>query len=223
MWAHFVLESILSWVFCCLFVCYNLTACVFYLQILSNLTDSTIIVMQPKMLHYNIECCFKMAAGNPLGRIYTGTQLFAFSVQGRKGNIFQRGQSHFSWFFPTVKWFFPVENSHFGRPKTNFSGFGKWKGKEKKEKKGLSSFCNFSPFHFQFSTFLFSIFRLFYSIFPCLSFPGRSTEISQSEVSGGHSAPCLLHHCFCAVCVYNMNQIKSLVGGTALTALCMIL
>ena len=49
--------------------------------------------------------------------------------QGHKRNIFQRGQNHFSWFFPDVKYFFPVENSHFGRPKTNFTGFEKWKGK----------------------------------------------------------------------------------------------
>ena len=41
------------------------------------------------------------------------------SLQRGKRNIFQRGQSHFSWFFPGVKCFFPVKNSHFGRHKTN--------------------------------------------------------------------------------------------------------
>ena len=58
-------------------------------------------------------------------------------------------------------------------------------------KKFLSSFCNFSTFNFQFSTFPFTIFLLFLSIFtpfpifPCLFFPGRSAEISRTEVSRG--------------------------------------
>ena len=82
-------------------------------------------------------------------------------IQGHnKRNIFQRGHSHFSWY---EKGSFPVENFHFGRPKTNFSGIEKWKAKKKKEV--LSSFCNFSSFHFQFSNFPFSIFLLFCSIF----------------------------------------------------------
>ena len=55
--------------------------------------------------------------------------------QGRNRHVFLRGQSHFSWFFPGVKCFFPVENSHFGRPKTNFCCFQKWKAKKKKKKK----------------------------------------------------------------------------------------
>ena len=60
----------------------------------------------------------------------------------------------------------------------------------KKKKGGLPSFCNFSTFHFQFSTFPFTIFLLFFSIFtPFPFFPGRSAEISRSEDSGGHSTP----------------------------------
>ena len=31
--------------------------------------------------------------------------------------------------------FFPEENFHFVRPKTNFSGFEKWQAKKKKKKK----------------------------------------------------------------------------------------
>ena len=66
--------------------------------------------------------------------------------------------------------FFPVENSHFGRPKTNFSGLKSEKKERRRRRrrrreKVLSSFCNFSSFHFQFSTFPFSIFLLFFSIF----------------------------------------------------------
>ena len=113
------------------------------------------------------------------------------NTQGRKRNIFQRGQSHFSCFFfvPGVRCFFPVENFHSGRPKTNFSGFEKGKEKNKtkqnkqktktnkqtnKQKKVLSSFCNFSSFHFKFSCFSVS-----FTLFSLASlFPGRSAEIS---------------------------------------------
>ena len=86
--------------------------------------------------------------------------------------------------------FFPVEHFHFGRPKTNFSGF------EKREKKVPTSFGNFSSFHFQFSTFPFTTFLLFFSIFtPFFLFslplsPGRSAEISPVRSLGG--ALCLL-------------------------------
>ena len=42
--------------------------------------------------------------------------------RGVRGIFFRGGtQSHFPDFFPGVKCFFPVENSHFGGPKTNFS------------------------------------------------------------------------------------------------------
>ena len=47
-------------------------------------------------------------------------------MQGRKCTIFQRGKVIFpDFYFPGVKCFFSVENSHFGRPKTDFSGFEK--------------------------------------------------------------------------------------------------
>ena len=111
------------------------------------------------------------------------------SVQERNRKFFLRGQRHFFWFFflPGVKCFFPVENYHFGRPKTNFNGFEKWK------KKVLSSFCNFPSFHFQLLFLQFSFFSSPpfppFPFFPCLLFPDRSVEISRSEVSGGHSAP----------------------------------
>ena len=102
--------------------------------------------------------------------------------------------------------FLPVENSHFGRPKTNFRRFQKWK---EKGKKILSSFCNFS-------TFLFSIFHLpFYNFpsfllnfhtFSLFSLPLFSRYVSKnfpvrSLGGGGALCPCLspppslLHHC----------------------------
>ena len=58
------------------------------------------------------------------------TELGAF--QGHKRHIFfWGGKVIFPDFFPSVKCFFPVENCHFGRPKTNFSDFEKWKEKKK--------------------------------------------------------------------------------------------
>ena len=64
--------------------------------------------------------------------------------QGRKEEA-----KSFSWFFS------PVENFHFGRPKTSFSGFEKWKAKKKKKKKKKEKekrkiFSSFSSFHFTF-------------------------------------------------------------------------
>ena len=78
------------------------------------------------------------------------------------------------------------------------------KQKKKKKKNSLlifyifllSSFCTFSSFHFQFSTFPFTTVLFFFSIFhpfpifPCLFFHCRSPEISWSEVSGGTLPPC---------------------------------
>ena len=61
------------------------------------------------------------------------------------GNFFEGGGGKsFFLIFSQREMFFPVENFQFGRPKTNFSGFEKWKAKKK----------NF-PF------------------FPCLIFPNR--------------------------------------------------
>ena len=75
----------------------------------------------------------------PIANLYESSHLqfpmqLIFINQGRNRTIFLRGQSHFSWFFPRRKMFFPVENFHFGRPRTNFSGFEKWKAKKKQNK-----------------------------------------------------------------------------------------
>ena len=78
------------------------------------------------------------------------------SIPGLKMNIFQRGHTHFSCFFSAL--------------------FRLFLGRK------------FPFFHFQFSPFPFFDFLLFLSVFPfypCLSFPSRSAEISQWEVSGG--------------------------------------
>ena len=135
--------------------------------------------------------------------------------QGRNRKILLRGQSHFSLFFPDVKCFFPVENFHFGWPKTNFSE--KWKAKQTKQniktkkkqtnkqtnknktkKKSSPHFVTFplSIFNFPPSLLQFSFFSSQFShLFPFLLdfFP-------RSEVSGGTLPPCpsprLLRHCW---------------------------
>ena len=123
------------------------------------------------------------------------------AMQGRNRNFFLRGQSHFSWFFPGVNSFFPVENFHFGTPKTNFHRFEKWKEEKKKKKKKKSSpHCGtFSSFHFQFSTFpftIFSIFPPFCTFFLAAFFPiGQQKFPSQKSLGGTlPPSPHLLRH-----------------------------
>ena len=85
---------------------------------------------------------------------------FIALLQGRNRKIFLRGKSHFSWFFSPA-WIFPVENFHFGRPKTNFSGFEKWEKKKKKE--GSSPhFVIFPPSIFNFPPSLLHFYLLFF-------------------------------------------------------------
>ena len=86
--------------------------------------------------------------------------------------------------------FFPGKNSHFGRLKTNFCRFQKWKAKKKKKKerkkkkkeKVLTSFYNFFYFcfKFSFSTFPFTIFLLFLSIFTPFPLPLFSRYVSKN-------------------------------------------
>ena len=103
---------------------------------------------------------------------------FVFMSRGIRGIFFRGAKSLFLIFFPGVRWvFFPVENSHFCRPKTNFSGFEKWKQKKKKNQNKFSTF----PFLF----------------FLQQKFP--------SEKWGGGGALCppalpqLLRHCSCLI------------------------
>ena len=61
------------------------------------------------------------------------TMLYVKSGLGCNNKIFLRGaKSFFLIFFRAWNAFFPVENFHFGTPKTNFSRFEKWKKKKKK-------------------------------------------------------------------------------------------
>ena len=97
------------------------------------------------------------------------------NIRGVTGTFFWRAKS-FSWFFPGVKCFFPVENSHFGRPKTNFHRFQKWKEKKKKNRSSplfiafRTSVSNFPPSLLQFSFFS-SQFSPLFPFFLCSFFP----------------------------------------------------
>ena len=84
-----------------------------------------------------------------------------------------------------------------------FLSFSKVKSKKKKKKKKggvLTSFYNFSYFQFQFSTFPFSIFFLFFSIFspfpffPCLFFPIHQQKYPGQKSLGALCPPHLLRH-----------------------------
>ena len=104
-------------------------------------------------------------------------------------------KSFFQNFFPAWN-AFPSRKFPFLVDPKQISVVWKVKSKKKKKKRVLS----FS-FHFQFSTFPFfsdfPSFLLQFPFFPFLSFPGRSAEISRSEVSGGAlcpPAPRLLRH-----------------------------
>ena len=106
---------------------------------------------------------------------------------GTNRHMFLRGQSFFLIFFPGVKCFFPVANSHFGTPKTNFRRF---KSEKKKKKKSPhlfflitfpTSISNFPPSLLQFSFFSsqffapFQFFSLpFFSRYVRKNFPVRS-------------------------------------------------
>ena len=113
----------------------------------------------------------------------------------KQENFSEEAKSFFLIFFPGVKCFFPVENFHFGRPKTNFSGFEKWEGKKKK--KGSSPhFVTFPPsiFNFPPSLLHISFFSSQFSpLFPffLLSFIPVDQQKFPNQKSLG---PCLLHH-----------------------------
>ena len=115
------------------------------------------------------------------------------------GIFFWGGKVIFPYFFPGVKCFFPVENFHFRRPKTNFSRFQKWKGK-KRSSLLLWLFLRLFPiFHLSFYNFpsflLNNIFSPFH-FFPCLFFADTSAKNFPVRSLWGHSAPpCLLCHC----------------------------
>ena len=110
--------------------------------------------------------------------------------QGCNRHSFLRGQSHFSWFFPGVKCFFPVENFPFWQPTQNkFLLFSKVK-----KKKVLTSFrafptsiSNFEPSLYNFPSFLLNFYPFPLFSFPI--FPDTSAKISRSEISGEALCP----------------------------------
>ena len=129
-----------------------------------------------------------------------------FHCRGVTGIFIWGGKGIFPDIFPRVKCFFPVKNSHFGRPKTNFHCFQKWKAKKKKKKKRPSpllitfptSISNFPPSLLPFSFFSSQFSALFHFSLPLSSryisknFPVRSLWGALCP----NMPPCLLHHCF---------------------------
>ena len=92
----------------------------------------------------------------PPGEVHQG--------RGVRGIFFRGGaKSLFMIFFPSVKCFFPSRNFHFGRPQT-ISVVSK--SKKQKQQSHLLIFILLFPFLFKVSTFPFTIFLLFFSIFP---------------------------------------------------------
>ena len=113
---------------------------------------------------------------------------FDVLFQGHKQDIFfWGGKVIFPDFFPGVKCFFPVENFHFGRPKTNFSGFEKWKEKKKSSPHFVTFPPSISILHLP--SYNFPSFPLHFPLFPCLFFSDRPAEISRSEVLFGGAVP----------------------------------
>ena len=86
--------------------------------------------------------------------------------------------------------FFPVGNSHFGRPKTNFSQ----KKKKKKKKRSSPIFITFPPSIFNFPPSLFRFFLFFCSLFSLPLFSWYVSTNFPIRSLWGHSAPCLLRH-----------------------------
>ena len=120
------------------------------------------------------------------------------SVRGVRGIFLGGGKVIFSLFF------FPVENSQFGRPKTNFNGLEKQKKKKQTNKqtnKTIKVLCSFSCFF----TLPFWIFHLpFYNFLSFLSifllFPVGHQKFPGEKCLGGtlhthNHPPCLLCHC----------------------------
>ena len=133
-------------------------------------------------------------------RVHSNTTLKGGGGRGVTGIFFWGGKVIFPDFFPGVKWFFRVENCHFGRPKTNFRRFQRWKAKKKKKKKKkkvLTSFIITFPTSIsnlplsllQFSFFssrcspLFPFFLASFSPISLHKFPGQKSL-------GGTLPPC---------------------------------
>ena len=124
-------------------------------------------------------------------------------TKGVTGKFFWGGKVIFPDFFPGVKCLFPSRKFPFWYTKNKFlwkkkvlssfwnyfTHFEMWKAKKKK-KRSSPHLGTFPSFHFQVS-----FFSSPFSIFSLPLFPGRSTEISQSEVSGALCPPHLLRHC----------------------------
>ena len=109
--------------------------------------------------------------------------------RGIRGIFFRGGKVTFSdFFFHGVKCFFPVENFHFDRPKTNFSHSEKWKAKKKKKKRKKSLLPIFLLFLLPFPILPFLFQFSFFSPSFCSSFPFFS--LASHFLVGQQKFPC---------------------------------
>ena len=112
-------------------------------------------------------------------------------IRGVTGIFFGGGKVVFPDFFLGVKCFFLVENSHFGRPKTNFRHFQKWKEKKKSSPLFITfspSISNFPPSLLQFSFFPPQFSPLF-PFFLASFYPIRHQKFPRQKSLGGTLPP----------------------------------
>ena len=117
-------------------------------------------------------------------------------IRGITRIFFRGGKVIFPDFFPGVKCFFPVENSHFATPKKiSVILKSEKQKKKKKEKKSSPYFATFPPSIFNFPPSFFSFFfdfpsfLLHFLFFLASLFPVGQQKISRWEVSGGTLPP----------------------------------
>ena len=110
----------------------------------------------------------------------------------------------------------PSRKFPFWQTQNKFQWFWKVKSKKKKKKKVISSVCNFSPFHFKFSTFDFPSFSSPYSFFFLASlflvgqqkFPGEKCRQGGTLPPAQTPPPRLL--CHCTVYPYSYSNLHKL-------------
>ena len=109
-------------------------------------------------------------------------------LRGITGIFFWGGNVIFPDFFPGMKCFFPVENSHFGRPKTNSIVFKseKPKKRKRKRKKGPHRFLELFllPFPPLFPFFLASFFPIRQQKFPGQKSLGGTLPLPVTPLAG---------------------------------------
>ena len=147
-------------------------------------------------------------------------------MQGRNRKIFQKGQSHLSWFFSQREILFPDGKfpfwlTHKKKKKKKSVVLKSQKKKKKKKKKVLSSFSHFltPPLPFSIFHLPFLIFLLFCSIFPFFlasffpvgqqKFPGQKSRGMGALPSTCYATGTMRELCSPSICS-SFSQVLSL-------------